>query len=152
MLHVGSAPSPGGLSGLLASPEQRQQAALGGGGFGAAAGMPDGLHRVASEGTLIGSGSGRIQQQQQLQPPAAAAAAAEEEEAGWPAASAFTTVSRVYSYRTVVLNWRDPRLPGMLRPIIQVGMAAIVRCCSGGGGTALLSAPTLERQDGIAIM
>ncbi len=25
----------------------------------------------------------------------------------------------MYPYRTVVLNWTDPRLPGLLRPIIQ---------------------------------
>ena len=74
------------------------------------------LHRVASEGQLAGAVA------------AAAAAAAttprqgpeEEPAGGWPAAHAFTAVSRVYPYRTVVLHWRDPRLPGMLRPIIQV--------------------------------
>lgn len=123
MLHVGSAPGPGGLSSLLASsPEQRHQAAPGQPalrrtslpGFGAA--DADGLHRTASESALQRPGG--MHASQHVPPPAAAAAGPDE--AGWPAAHAFTTVSRVYAYRTLVLHWRDARLPGMLRPVIQV--------------------------------
>ncbi|KAL4427891.1 hypothetical protein ABPG75_001980 [Micractinium tetrahymenae] len=104
-MHVGSAPTPS----LLSSPPSRSPLAW------AEAGPPGGgggLHRVASDGQLLArAGEGGRQQQAQGAdgPP----------EQGWPAAHAFTVVSRVYKYRTVVLHWTDPRLPGMLRPIIQ---------------------------------
>jgi hypothetical protein len=70
------------------------------------------LYRVASEGQLASAATaaGATTPRHGPQEPAG----------GWPAAHAFTAVSRVYPYRTVVLHWRDPRLPGMLRPIIQV--------------------------------
>lgn len=78
---------------------------------------PGGLHRVASEGTLLSAKSGAATSSLQQQEAHDGEALGPD---GWPAAHAFTTISRVYAYRTVVLNWRDPRIPGMLRPIIQV--------------------------------
>lgn len=119
MLHVGSAPNPS----HLAAPSSRRslQAAPTAGGQPYAAG----LHRVASEGQLLSASAaaagGPASSAAAAGSASARAALAPEE--GWPAAHAFTTVSKVYPYRTVVLNWRDPCLPGMLRPIIQVGAA-----------------------------
>ena len=106
-------------TGLLASPpDKRQQAVLGRLPLPAA---PGGLQRVASEGMLQSAksvaGPSSLQEQQQRQTDVCDGEVLGPD--GWPAAHAFTTVSRVYSYRTVVLNWRDPRISGMLRPIIQ---------------------------------
>ncbi len=38
----------------------------------------------------------------------------------WPPSHAWTAVSQCYDYRTLTFQFRDPRLPEMLRPIIQV--------------------------------
>ena len=82
---------------------------------------PGGLQQVASEGMLQSAksvaGPSSLQQQQQRQTDVCDGEVLGPD--GWPAAHALTTVSRLYSYRTVVLNWRDPRIPGMLRPVIQ---------------------------------
>lgn len=116
---------PARHTGLLASPpDKRQQAALGRLPLPAA---PGGLQRVASEGMLqsatsVGGPSSLQQQQRQMDVCDGEVPGPD----GWPAAHAFTTVSRVYSYRTVVLNWRDPRIPGMLRPIIQARALCLV--------------------------
>ncbi len=115
LLHVGSAPS----TSLLSSPPRCGPLAWPGvspeGGSARGGGA---LHRVASDGQLLGKAGCQVASQTR------AAAAEPPSERGWPAAHAFTAVSRSYKYRTVVLHWADPRLPGMLRPIIQVGHGA----------------------------
>lgn len=125
-LHEESSPSPI----LLSSSMPRQHPPW------QQAGAGSGLQRVASEGQLLaarsssGGGSGGLGEQRQSggsggvgeqrqSGGSGGLADQRQSEAGWPAAHAFTTVSRVYRYRTVVLNWTDQRLPGMLRPIIQ---------------------------------
>lgn len=111
VMHVGSAPSPS----ILCSPPSHGPLAWAGASRGAGrAGGGRGLHRVASDGQLLAKAGGGMAQQQPE------GAAEQPEERGWPAPHAFTAVSRVYTYRTVVLHWADPRLPDMLRPVIQV--------------------------------
>lgn len=111
-------------TGLLASPpEKRQQAALGRLPLPPAS---SGLHRVASEGTLHSAKSGAATSGSLQQHTACNGEVPGPD--GWPAAHAFTTISKVYAYRTVVLNWRDPRIPGMLRPIIQASPLGAAEC------------------------
>lgn len=112
-MHVGSAPS----ASLLSSPPSHGPLAWAAASpEGGRAGGGGGLHRVASDGQLLGRAEGHVARQAQAE-----RAAERGQEQRWPAAHAFTVVSRVYKYRTVVLHWEDPRLPAMLRPVIQVG-------------------------------
>ncbi len=44
----------------------------------------------------------------------------DEPEPHWPPSHAWTAISAEYDYRTITFQFTDPRLPGVLRPIIQV--------------------------------
>lgn len=75
------------------------------------------MPRAASEVQLL-SASQRRKQRRQAQQAQQAQPQAGSEEAGWTPAHAFTR-GRDFHYRTVVLHWSDPRVPGALRPVIQ---------------------------------
>jgi hypothetical protein len=92
------------------------------------------MPRVASEGQLQSVSQRRKQKRQAEQ----AQQQAGVDEAGWTPAHAFTR-GRDFRYRTVVLHWSDARVPGMLRPVIQVwlqglkaGLPSTSRACRAG--------------------
>ncbi|KAL4858369.1 hypothetical protein ACK3TF_001355 [Chlorella vulgaris] len=127
---AGSSPAGGGGAAAGGGREQEEPAMLvgsapsasfarqtdSGGGGSAVSPPPPTLQRAASEGHLPSAKQPSKLRQPELQQEAGLGGGGE---VAWPAAHAFTAVSRVYSYRTVCINWTDPRLPGLLRPVVQ---------------------------------